>query len=101
MALLALDIRLQPAGSPVKTLGPALPLRLSFPTVDRALFPVRSFSCSLLGHAAFLCAILFLPAYLGFTASSRNQKLDLAEAEEARQIFYLPRIGGGSEGNGS
>jgi hypothetical protein len=97
MALLALNIdhRFDRSGTRL----PAPPLRLSFPKVNRASFPARALVFSLCAHALLISWILFGPGLLGApeTSQATMQPDDLSAASH---VIYLPRLGGGSEGNG-
>ena len=75
-------------------------MRLSFPRVNRASFPVRSFIVSMFAHGAALCGILLLPSYVDFGTHPRVLSANSVDLGEERHITYLPRIGGGSEANG-
>src|SRR5580700_2773703 len=99
MALLALEI------SPSRAL-PSLedrlrlesPVPLTFPIVGRGLFPARSLFCSLLTHGVILGMLLFTPIL--YSVTSRSQAVDLEAEADTTHVLYLPRLGGGSEGNG-
>src|SRR5579862_8743589 len=99
MALLSLNIQDRPITAPGQFKRLAGAVRLSFPRVDRALLPGRAFVSSLLIHALVVSSLLFWPALYGVSAPNQNRNLE-AEDDAASHVIYLPRLGGGSEGNG-
>jgi hypothetical protein len=100
MALLSLCLLDPPAAPSAGMRRVFSPLRLSFPKVDRTSFPGRAILCSFLTHVMAVCGMLFLPAYAGMFAQPSPKEFEVAEILETRQVIYLPRLGGGSEGNG-
>jgi hypothetical protein len=99
MALLSLDLRDRLAASSQASRWTGSPLRLSFPNMNRALFPRRGLIFSVLTHVAVVCAVLLVPIYFGASAAAR--KMNDLEAEDYNAFdhaIYLPRLGGGSEG---
>ena len=96
MALLALNIRRSYDHSGTRL--PAAPLRLSFPRVNRASFPAQALISSAIAHAVVIGWILFGPSLFGTSAPSRT--LVAQDLSSTDHVIYLPRLGGGSEGNG-
>ncbi len=98
MALLSLDIQDRPPRSPSEV-GRFSPLRLSFPLVDRGLLPGRGLAFSFFTHLLIIGGVLFGPIYLGMTTPSQARRLEPEDTAESH-VIYLPRLGGGGEGNG-
>src|SRR5579862_449455 len=99
MALLSLNIQDRPISSSGQFQRLAGAVRLSFPRVDRALLPGRAFASSVFVHALVVSSLLFWPALYGVPAPNQARNLD-AEDDTLSHVIYLPRLGGGSEGNG-
>ncbi len=99
MALLSLNIQDRPIASSEQFKRFAGGVRLSFPSVDRALLPGRAFVSSVFIHALVVSSLLFWPALYGVSAPNPARNLE-AEDDDVSHVIYLPRLGGGSEGNG-
>lgn len=100
MTLLSLNIQDRPAALSHEMWRSSAPLRLSFPKVDRGLLPGRGLVCSWLAHVLVICGILFGPGYYSAPAPSHTKDLEAEDLSESKQVIYLPKLGGGSEGNG-
>ena len=100
MAFLLLNLRAA-STVPRRPESRALPLRLSFPHVTLSLFPRRGLLGSSFVHSLALAAILLAPPF--FAAARHPLEPDdppSADTIEAKQIVYLPQLGGGLEGRG-
>jgi hypothetical protein len=75
-------------------------LQLSFPNMNRGLMPRRGLVFSLLTHLLVIGVVLMLPKYFGAATASRTRALEAEDYNPADNAIYLPRLGGGSEGNG-
>ena len=99
MALLGLNIQPRPARSPSE-ITRSSPLRLSFPKVNRGLIPGRGLYGSVNAHALLIGAILFGPVFYSAATPYERKDLDAEDLSPTSHVIYLPRLGGGSEGNG-
>jgi hypothetical protein len=99
MALLALDIQPAPPPAPQKS-GRPLPLRVRFDNVGRGLFPGRGLAGSFVLHVIGIALLLFLPGRLAALFPQPPPHTDEIADLETPTVIYLPRLGGGSEGNG-
>ena len=96
MSLLSLDLKPQLAVPLRRDLGP-IRLRVTFDNLGRGLLPGRGLLYSFLAHELIVITLLFWPAYL---ASNRPHPQRLEQPIDLNEVIYLPKLGGGSEGNG-
>ena len=102
MPLLSLDLQARGA---VPSRQPLLisPLPPSFTCVGvmKGFFPGRGLLYSFLFHEAVIFGTLWLPVSYGLTQQPpRPQLIQMTDLREARQVLYLPQLGGGREGGG-
>ena len=99
MPLLALGLETRPDSVP-RSEGVPIRLRVRFDNVGRGLFPGRGLLCSFVLHGIAAFLLVLAPAYLGAIFPASHPLEPEADTNDTTSVTYLPRLGGGSEGNG-
>ena len=102
MPLLALDLEPKSRSAPRIERGPPIRLRVGFDNVGRGLFPLQGLLGSLLLHGVLALLVILGPVYLGeLLPAAQPVVKEAEEVSDSTQVVYLPRLGGGSQGNGT
>src|SRR5437660_10677387 len=97
MNSLSLDV--EPGFSKRKSAKVA-PVQLRFESVTQTYVPARALACSFIIHEIGIFVVLSLSAAtFGIAHSPSTMLTSVIDPSHPRDIVYLPKLGGGSEGN--